>query len=87
MIIFNNTSADFVLISADVILKIIIILKKLCNCVLKMDGLYVTHHVSPNSRELEFLAQANIKESVHRLTEQRILAITTSTNPMVEARS
>jgi hypothetical protein len=31
-----------------------------------MDGLYVTH-VNPNSRELEFLAQAKIKGSVHRL--------------------
>ena len=29
MIIFNNTSADFVLISADALLKMIIILKEL----------------------------------------------------------
>ena len=40
-IIFNNISADFVLISADVLLKIIIILKELrialCNCVLKVE--------------------------------------------------
>ena len=42
MIIFNNTSADFVLISADVLSKMIIILKELriANCVLKMNGLY-----------------------------------------------
>ena len=43
VIIFNTKSADFVLISADVILKMITILKGLRilrNCVLKMDGLH-----------------------------------------------
>ena len=35
MFIFNNTSADFVLMSADVFLKMIIILSEL-----KMNGLY-----------------------------------------------
>ena len=43
-IIFNNTSADFVLISADVILKIIIILKELriAQVCSKLNGLYVS---------------------------------------------
>ena len=47
-----------------------------------MDGLYVTH-VSPNSRELEFLAQAKVKGSVHRLTAKDLSDYNSSTNPMV----
>ena len=43
MTIFNNTSVDFVSMSADVLLKMVIVLSEMrigsCNCVLKINGL------------------------------------------------